>query len=57
MDQVKELLEKVYGVRLPNIRLNNTDKMTNVELTQTQVEWVKKRYFEDYEVYGRWFET
>lgn len=55
MDQVKEMLEKNSGMVLPETRLNSTEKMDRLELTDKQINWVKDRYAEDYETYGKWF--
>lgn len=52
MDQVKALVETQAGVTLPNLHLNKSCK--EQKITDTQREWIKNRYQNDYTVYGKW---
>lgn len=55
LDQVKELLEDTYKVKLPDIRLNKSDDTNPIKLSNSDVKKIKIRYKQDYEIYGKWF--
>ena len=51
---IKILIEEQSGVKLPELVLNSSANMEKPVLTQSQIEWIKKRYQKDYEIYGKW---
>lgn len=55
IDDVRKLLENVYGIALPSLKLNFTSKI-DITLTPEQIEWVKIRYARDYRFYKTWME-
>lgn len=55
LDKVKELMETYSSIELPSLKLNATEKI-EVELTNLQIEWIKKRYARDYKFYEKWME-
>lgn len=54
MNEIKILIEEQSGVKLPELVLNSSANMEKPVLTQSQIEWIKKRYQKDYEIYGKW---
>lgn len=56
MDQVKYYLEEKSGKTLPNLHLNRIpDSIETPTLTQTQIDWIKFKYTNDYKNYGKYF--
>ncbi len=55
MSQVKTLLEEKSSQALPDIHLQQNGGIEKPTLTGEQIEWVKDKYKEDYEIYGKWF--
>lgn len=51
---VKNLLEITSNTTLPELRLQQSGNIKKPILTHTQIEWVRERYREDYEIYGKW---
>jgi hypothetical protein len=54
MPDVKNLLEITSNTTLPELRLQQSGNIKKPILTHTQIEWVRERYREDYEIYGEW---
>lgn len=55
ISKVKDLIEKIYGVTLPNLHLQKSGNIEKPKPSAHQIEWIKNRYKMDYEVYGNWF--
>lgn len=55
LDQVKQLLEDTYKVKLPDIRLNKSDDTKSIKLSKDDIKKIRIRYQKDYEIYGKWF--
>ena len=56
--EIKKLLESYCDYKLPNIRLNKSieaDKKLGM-ITEEELDFLKRKYAIDYEVYGKWFE-
>lgn len=55
MSQVKVLIEERSGQQLPDLHMQQNGGKEKPVLTKDQINWVKKRYEEDYEIYNKWF--
>jgi hypothetical protein len=55
LDQVKMLLEDVSDISLPDFNFNATKSISVAVPSAENVEWIKNKYRQDYEVYGEWF--
>jgi hypothetical protein len=53
MEEVKQLLEQHSGITLPSLQANWSRKI-EISLTESQIDWIKKRYARDYEFYKKW---
>lgn len=53
MDKVKKYMEEKSGKSLPKFHFNS-NKVEKYETSKIIEEFVKKRYAEDYKVYGKW---
>ena len=51
-NEVKVLLEQIGNIELPNLHLQRSKGLQKPVLSDSQVEWIKNKYKEDYEVYG-----
>jgi hypothetical protein len=51
---LKLLLEETSGVPLPDLHLQQNGGLEKPELTSSEMEWIKIRYREDYDIYGKW---
>lgn len=54
MSKIKKLLEEYCQFPLPDLQLQQSGGIQKPVLTKQQVEWVKKRYEIDYQIYGEW---
>jgi hypothetical protein len=54
MNDVKKMLENCSGINLPELQLNPTDDVKPPQLTKDNIDWIKRKYAKDYELYGKW---
>lgn len=54
MNKIKKLLESYCNFHLPNLHLQQSGGIQKPKLTQEQIDWVKKTYEIDYQIYGKW---
>jgi len=54
LGKLKSMLEKYSGIILPPLKLNSTDHNQKPVLTDEETDWIKRRYTDDYSVYGKW---
>ena len=54
MNTVKEIIEDSAGKKLPNLKLNETYDEEKPALTNDQQNWIRDKFKEDIEVYGKW---
>lgn len=52
---IKKELEIANNIVLPNIHLQQNGEIKKPILTENQINWIKDKYSEDYEVYGEYF--
>lgn len=50
MDEVREMFEEEYGVKIPDIQLQQGGNDIKVELTRAETEWIKDKYSLDYKL-------
>ena len=56
MNEVKAYLELYSGVTLPDLHLNKVPDTIEVPtLTQSEIDWIKERFKNDYLYYSKWF--
>jgi hypothetical protein len=54
LENLKSLLESHTGIVLPDLHLQKSGSVQKPCLTEQQIKHIKKRYSEDYEIYGKW---
>lgn len=52
--EVKKLIEENSGVKLPELVLNKMQPFEAPPLSLEEIDQIKKRYKEDYDIYGKW---
>lgn len=52
--EIKKLLEKFSGKSLPYLHLHKNEGIEKPRLTDNEIEFLKNRYKQDYEIYGKW---
>jgi hypothetical protein len=55
MDGIKFMLEFMSGISLPNLQLQQSGGIEKPTLTKVQEDWIRERYKQDYEIFGKWF--
>ena len=55
-DKIKSLLQEISGTSLPDIHLQQSGSVQKPTLSNTEIEWVKEVYREDYNLYKNYID-
>ena len=54
LSEVKVLFERISGIPLPDLHLQQSGDYKKPFLTDGEIQFIKSRYKEDYDIYGKW---